>query len=98
MTTERRALPSVGLVLERPALRALIERAPRTLVTDAIRAIIAEARADVNGGALLPLDDASWVREIESRIDKLLTNPSAFDPPGLTPEIAQAEGWTFGIV
>ena len=27
-----------------------------------------------------------------------LANPLAFDPPGLTPEIAQTEGWTFGIV
>ena len=27
-----------------------------------------------------------------------LKNPLAFDPPGLTPEIAQTEGWTFGIV
>ena len=27
-----------------------------------------------------------------------LANPNAFDPPGLTPEIARTEGWTFGIV
>ena len=27
-----------------------------------------------------------------------LDNPAAFDPPGLTPEIARTEGWTFGIV
>ena len=27
-----------------------------------------------------------------------LANPLAFDSPGLTPEIAQTEGWTFGIV
>jgi hypothetical protein len=27
-----------------------------------------------------------------------LANPRAFAPPGLTPEIARAEGWTFGIV
>jgi hypothetical protein len=27
-----------------------------------------------------------------------LSNPRAFDPPGLTPEIARTEGWTFGIV
>ena len=27
-----------------------------------------------------------------------LANPHAFDPPGLTPEIARTEGWTFGIV
>ena len=27
-----------------------------------------------------------------------LTNPLAFHPPGLTAELAQTEGWTFGIV
>ena len=27
-----------------------------------------------------------------------LGNPSAFAPPGLTPELARTEGWTFGIV
>ena len=27
-----------------------------------------------------------------------LTNPLALDPPGLTPELARTEGWTFGIV
>ena len=27
-----------------------------------------------------------------------LTHPLAFDPPGLTPELARTEGWTFGIV
>jgi hypothetical protein len=27
-----------------------------------------------------------------------LGNPLAFDPPGLTPELAHTEGWTFGIV
>jgi len=27
-----------------------------------------------------------------------LANPLAFAPPGLTPEIGQTEGWTFGIV
>ena len=27
-----------------------------------------------------------------------LANPHAFNPPGLTPEIARTEGWTFGIV
>jgi hypothetical protein len=26
------------------------------------------------------------------------TEPRAFDPEGLTPEIARSEGWTFGIV
>ena len=27
-----------------------------------------------------------------------LANPQAFSPPGLTPELARTEGWTFGIV
>jgi hypothetical protein len=27
-----------------------------------------------------------------------LIHPLAFDPPGLTPELARTEGWTFGIV
>ncbi|MFL6720894.1 MAG: hypothetical protein ACJ8FT_03700 [Sphingomonas sp.] len=27
-----------------------------------------------------------------------LTEPRAFDPAGLTPEIAEAEGWTFGVL
>lgn len=64
MTTERRALPSVGVVLERPALKALAERSPLTLVADAVRAIIADARS----GAGLPLDDDAWAREVEHRI------------------------------
>jgi hypothetical protein len=28
----------------------------------------------------------------------LAAQPGAFDPPGLTPRIAQAEGWTFGVL
>ncbi|MEA3081415.1 MAG: hypothetical protein QOD54_1083, partial [Sphingomonadales bacterium] len=27
-----------------------------------------------------------------------LTEPRAFDPEGLTPEIARTEGWTFGVL
>jgi hypothetical protein len=27
-----------------------------------------------------------------------LTEPRAFDPEGLTPQIAEAEGWTFGVL
>jgi L-seryl-tRNA(Ser) seleniumtransferase len=56
MTDRRRALPSVGVVLERPAVRALTERFPRALVTEAVRAIVAAAR----DGAPLPADDAEW--------------------------------------
>jgi L-seryl-tRNA(Ser) seleniumtransferase len=49
-------------------MRALIERSPRSLVTDAVRAVIAEARSDARGIAALPLDDDGWVREVERRI------------------------------
>jgi hypothetical protein len=27
-----------------------------------------------------------------------MTEPRAFDPEGLTPHIAEAEGWTFGVL
>jgi hypothetical protein len=27
-----------------------------------------------------------------------MQEPSAFSPPGLTPETARAEGWTFGVL
>jgi L-seryl-tRNA(Ser) seleniumtransferase len=64
MADTRRALPSVGVVLERPAIRALTERLPRTLVTEAVRALIAEARS----GATLPADDATWAIRVAERI------------------------------
>lgn len=56
MTTDRRALPAVGIVLDLPAVRALLTRAPRSLVADAVRAIIADARAEGREGAALPPD------------------------------------------
>jgi hypothetical protein len=27
-----------------------------------------------------------------------MSEPRAFDPEGLTPQIAEAEGWTFGVL
>ena len=64
MTTQR-ALPAVGTLLERPAVRALTERWPRTLVTESLRAIIADGRA----GAALPADDSVWVQALEVRLE-----------------------------
>ena len=64
MTDTRRALPAVGVVLEREGLRALSDRVPRVLLIDAVRAVIAEAR----DGAPLPADDDAWVRSVWSRI------------------------------
>lgn len=48
MTDRRRALPSVGALLESAGVRALLDRAPRALVVDAVREVVARARA---GGA-----------------------------------------------
>ena len=64
MTDTRRALPSVGVLIERPALRALADRVPRALVTEALRALIAAAR----NGATLPADDDAWARAVEAHV------------------------------
>ena len=44
MTDARRQLPAVGSLVESVELRPLLERYPRTLVTDVIRATLAELR------------------------------------------------------
>lgn len=40
----RRALPSVGTLLELDAVRTLLTQAPRDLVTDVVRSVIDDAR------------------------------------------------------
>ena len=45
MSDARRALPSVNALLESEAVRALLERAPRAMVTQAVRDAIADVRA-----------------------------------------------------
>lgn len=62
--TTRRALPSVGTTLERPAIAALAARWPRSLVTEAVRELIAAART----GATLPEDDTEWIAALEARL------------------------------
>ena len=56
MTDRRRGLPSVGTLLEREAIRALFEQAPRPVVVDAVR----EAIDEVRRGAPRPASDAGW--------------------------------------
>lgn len=62
-----RALPAVGTMLERPAVRALLAHWPRALVTEGVRAVVAAARS----GAPLPENDDAWrdalVAWLESR-------------------------------
>jgi len=66
-----RALPAVGSVIERAAIRALGDRWTSAMVTDAVRAIIAAART----GSPLPVDDATWVATIDARLAEQ-TRPS----------------------
>jgi L-seryl-tRNA(Ser) seleniumtransferase len=61
----RRTLPSVGVLLESAELAPLLERAPRSLVTDAIRFVIETARENP---AAAPGDLGSWARAVEARL------------------------------
>ncbi|MFM8302433.1 MAG: L-seryl-tRNA(Sec) selenium transferase [Gemmatimonadota bacterium] len=71
MSVSPRALPAVGSVIERAAIRALAERWTTAMVTDAVRAIIAAART----GSALPSDDPAWVAAIDARLTEQ-TRPS----------------------
>ena len=66
MTDARRHLPSVSALLERDAIRALLEQAPRSVVVDAVRAAIDDARS----GALHPSSDADWVSAVTSAVER----------------------------
>ena len=67
MTDARRALPSVGALLESAPVRALLDSAPRTLVVDAVRATVASARE----GAPAPIDDVAWGHAIAGTLAEL---------------------------
>ena len=56
MSDPRRGLPSVSALLEREAIRALFDHAPRPVVVDAVR----EAIDEVRRGAARPASDADW--------------------------------------
>ena len=43
-------------------------------------------------------DHASDALVTAAGMRRMLDHPAAFAPPGLTPEIARTEGWTFGVV
>ena len=67
MTDARRTLPSVGALLERAPVRALLDSAPRSLVVDAVRATVAQARES----ATSPADDDAWAAAIADRLADL---------------------------
>ena len=62
MTDPRRKLPSVSTLLEREPIRALLDRAPRALVVNAVRATIDAARS--RGDA--PASDQEWVSAVSA--------------------------------
>ena len=66
MTDPRRNLPSVSALLERDAVRALLDSAPRSVVVDAVRATIDEARS----GASVPRDDQAWADAITAALHR----------------------------
>jgi L-seryl-tRNA(Ser) seleniumtransferase len=61
----RRILPSVGVLLESAELAPLLARAPRSLVVDAIRSVIDDARENP---ATSPNDVQEWARAVDRRL------------------------------
>ena len=68
----RRALPSVGVLLESLEVAPLLARAPRSLVADAVRSVVDSARQD---SASTPHDLAGWAVAVGERL-ALLERPS----------------------
>ncbi len=72
-----RALPSVESVLERAELATILSRAPRTLVVEAVRGVLAEHRARLRGTAAggagaAPPAAAAAAREAAARVERRL--------------------------
>ena len=77
MSDHRRALPSVGALLESPEFAPLLARAPRPLVVDAVRASIDAVRANP---ATAPQDTLEWARAANEHL-------TARERPSLRPLI-----------
>jgi L-seryl-tRNA(Ser) seleniumtransferase len=65
----RRHLPSVNTLLEHEGIRALMEFAPRSVVVDAVRATIEDAR---KSGSREPRQDADWTAAVAETVDRAL--------------------------
>ena len=61
MSDPRRALPSVGVLLDSEAMRALLDRYPRAVVVDAVRGALDSARSSPADAPATPQDWASVV-------------------------------------
>ena len=70
----------------------LRSRAALNLALDGLASLPARLRFEPNDHQTDALVTAAGMRQLA------LTEPRAFDPEGLTPEIARSEGWTFGVL
>ncbi len=61
MTDVRRSLPSVNSVLESDLVQRLLERSPRSVVAEAVRDVIEQARGNPTGA---PHDAAAWAAAV----------------------------------
>jgi L-seryl-tRNA(Ser) seleniumtransferase len=61
----RRALPAVGALLAMPEVQGLVDRAPRSIVTEAVRAAVERARRDP---AAIPSDSGGWFAMIRDEL------------------------------
>ncbi|HEU4996701.1 MAG TPA: L-seryl-tRNA(Sec) selenium transferase [Gemmatimonadaceae bacterium] len=66
MSDPRRNLPSVSALLERDAIKALLLRAPRSVVVDAVRATIDGART----GTVVLRSDTDWASAVSAMLDR----------------------------
>ncbi|MBI2796303.1 MAG: L-seryl-tRNA(Sec) selenium transferase [Gemmatimonadetes bacterium] len=69
MTDARRALPAVHALLEHPDVRDLLARAPRGLVTDAVREVLEQARSAPPAG---DLDTGTLAERVAGRVQARL--------------------------
>ena len=67
MSDPRRELPSVTALLERAAIRALLTHAPRSVVVNAVRATIDDARS---GESAMPRDDGEWAAAVMVALER----------------------------
>jgi L-seryl-tRNA(Ser) seleniumtransferase len=67
VTDSRRALPSVGALLQSPGVAALLARAPRGLVVGAVRDTIDVARRDPRQA---PQSDDAWTEAVARTLDE----------------------------
>jgi L-seryl-tRNA(Ser) seleniumtransferase len=67
MTDARRGLPSVSALLESEAVRALLERAPRAVVVEAVRRTIDAARSEPSRA---PGSELAWAAAVSAAVEQ----------------------------